>query len=79
MRVGGDRRREVKGRPSAGRTQRRPVVRTLVKIGDWEREIELSLVCREGMLCRMLLGRRALDGLLVDPGAKDVLASGSVS
>lgn len=67
--------REARVRPSTGQAQRRPVVRTLVKIGEWEREIELSLVCREGMLCRMLLGRRALHGLLVDPGVKDVLAS----
>jgi hypothetical protein len=65
--------REARVRPSTGRTQRRPVVRTLVRIGGWEREIEMSLVCREGMLCRMLLGRRALAGLLVDPSHKDVL------
>lgn len=69
--------REARVRPSTGRTQRRPVVRTLIRIGDWEREIELSLVCREGMLCRMLLGRRALDGLLVDPVRKDILGGGA--
>ncbi|MFI4898198.1 MAG: ATP-dependent zinc protease [Phycisphaerales bacterium JB059] len=65
--------REARVRPSTGRTQRRPVVRTVGRIGSWEREIEMTLVCREGMLCRMLLGRRALTGLLVDPSRKDVL------
>ncbi len=71
--VEADHAREARVRPSSGKTQHRPVVRTVVQIGAWEREIELSLVCREGMLCRMLLGRRALNGLLVDPSAKDVL------
>ena len=69
--------REARVRPSSGRTQRRPVVRTLIRIGDWERAIEMSLVCREGMLCRMLLGRRALTGLLVDPSNKDILGGAS--
>lgn len=68
--------REARVRPSSGESQRRPVVRTLVRVGAWEREVEMSLVCREGMLCRMLLGRRALKGLLVDPGAKDLLGGG---
>ncbi len=68
--------REARVRPSTGEAQRRPVVRTLVRIGEWEREIEMGLVCREGMLCRMLLGRRALRGLLVDPTKKDLLDGG---
>jgi hypothetical protein len=39
------------------------------------REIEVSLVCRKGMLCRMLVGRRALAGqFVVDPQRKYVLS-----
>ena len=58
-------------KPSHGRVQERWVCRTTVRIGPIEREVELSLVCRKGMLCRMLVGRRALpDNVLVDPGRK---------
>ncbi len=60
-------------RPSHGTAQQRPVVQTLLRLGGLERRIELSLVSRRGMLCRMLLGRRALEGLAIDPGAKYVL------
>ncbi|GAB4194903.1 MAG: ATP-dependent zinc protease [Phycisphaeraceae bacterium] len=60
--------REAKVKPSSGHRQQRPVVRTTMVLGGVEREIELSLVCRKGMLCRMLIGRTALDGVfLVDP------------
>jgi len=55
-------------RPSTGARQQRLVVRTKVRLGGHEREIELSLVSRHGMLCRLLLGRSALKELfLVDP------------
>lgn len=58
-------------KPSSGEAQERIVCRTLARIGPVEREIEISLVCRRGMLCRMLLGRTALDGaLLVDSSRK---------
>ncbi|GJM18355.1 MAG: ribosomal protein S6 modification protein [Phycisphaeraceae bacterium] len=60
--------REATVKPSSGKRQRRPVVRTKMAIGGIERDIEISLVCRKGMLCRMLVGRRALEGaFLVDP------------
>jgi len=56
-------------KPSSGEAQSRPVVKTIMKLAGIEREIEVSLVCREGMLCRMLVGRTALAGLFkVDPG-----------
>jgi hypothetical protein len=43
-------------------------------MGPFEREVELSLVDREKMIYRMLLGRTALaHGLLVDPGRRYVL------
>ncbi|MCR9076217.1 MAG: RimK/LysX family protein, partial [bacterium] len=53
--------------------QQRYVCETLIHIGKVERRIEISLVSRKGMLCRMLLGRTALDGLLVDAASKYVL------
>jgi hypothetical protein len=60
-------------KPSHGETQQRYVCQTLVRIGKVERRIEISLVSRRGMLCRMLLGRTALDGLLVDASSMYVL------
>ncbi|MEZ6191562.1 MAG: RimK/LysX family protein [Phycisphaerales bacterium] len=63
--------REATVKPSSGDRQQRPVVKTTMILGGVEREIELSLVCRKGMLCRMLIGRTALDGVfLVDPSHK---------
>src|SRR5690606_18237233 len=62
-------------RPSSGRAQSRPVVRTRLCIGGIEREADGGLVSRRGMLCRMLVGRRALDGLLVDPAQRYLLTS----
>ena len=61
-------------KPSTGERQERLVVRTRMKLGDVEREIELSLVSRHGMLCRLLLGRTALKGFLVDPSSPKRLA-----
>jgi len=57
-------------RPSSGVSQRRYIVVTTIRVGDIEKRIEVSLVPRRGMLCRMLLGRTALAGdFLVDPDA----------
>lgn len=54
-------------RSSLGRTHDRLVVRARMRLGPVECPIELGLVCRANMLCRMLLGRRALaDHFLVD-------------
>ncbi|TVQ30399.1 MAG: ATP-dependent zinc protease [Phycisphaeraceae bacterium] len=58
-------------RPSTGEAQSRPVVEVEIVIGSVRRRIELTLVCRRGMLCRMLLGRSAIEGdFLVDPSRK---------
>ena len=58
-------------KPSSGIAQSRPVVETLIRIGDVERRVEVSLVCRRGMRCRMLVGRTALNGVFsVDPSRK---------
>ncbi len=63
-------------RPSSGEPQTRYVCEVPIRIGELERMIEVSLVRREGMLCRMLLGRRALSGLVtVDPSSAYLLTS----
>jgi len=54
-------------RASTGHAKERYVVATSISLGDIEKTVEFSLVCRKHMLCRMLLGRTALAGdFLVD-------------
>jgi len=62
--------RVTRVRSSTGHRQHRFVVATTVRIGTSRRRVELSLVRREKMLCRMLLGRTALSGFLVDVDRK---------
>lgn len=58
-------------KPSHGEAQTRYVCETVLRVGGHEHRIEISLVCRRGMLCRMLLGRTALAGQFrVDPAKK---------
>ena len=57
-------------RSSTGHQQERFVVATKIRIGDIKRNIELSLVSRKQMLCRMLLGRTALSDFLIDVDVK---------
>lgn len=60
--------RRTRVKSSFGATHDRLIVRTVVRLADIEKEIELSLVSRKNMLCRMLLGRKALEPeLIVDP------------
>ena len=59
-------RRRGRVRSSTGHYETRLFVSTHVRIGPAEREIELSLVDRERMNFRMLLGRTALSGFLID-------------
>ncbi len=60
--------RRSKVRSSLGEHGSRLVVETLIRLGEYERRIELSLVCRKNLICRMLLGRSALAGqFAVDP------------
>ncbi|MEO1235307.1 MAG: RimK/LysX family protein [Planctomycetota bacterium] len=55
-------------KPSSGERQERPVVETTLVLGGLRFPIEATLVCRRGMLCRMLVGRTALaDRFAVDP------------
>ena len=61
-------------RSSTGETRDRLMVLVKVKIGPIVKPVEFSLVCRENMLCRALLGRRALEGdFLVDSTRKNIL------
>lgn len=56
-------------RSSNGQLQNRPVVLAQISIGGITKTIEVSLVERSHMLCRMLLGRSALGTeFLVDAG-----------
>lgn len=60
---------ERRVRPSTGRVQLRPVIRTVAVLGPDRWPIEVTLVNRDMMGFRMLLGRRALRRrFLVDPG-----------
>lgn len=61
-------------KPSHGESQKRYVCLVGVQVGGIKRDIEVSLVCRSGMLCRMLLGRTALHGVVVDASRKYVLS-----
>jgi hypothetical protein len=59
--------REV--RSSNGTVSRRPVIRTTMRLGEHSWTAELTLVRRDVMGFRMLLGRQAVRGrFLVDPG-----------
>jgi hypothetical protein len=59
--------RETRVKSSSGHANERIVVATTMRIGDHEKRIELTLVSRPHMICRMLVGRTALEGdFLVD-------------
>jgi len=49
-----------KVRSSTGHTEERPVIQTMVKIGDYSFAIDLTLTSRDEMGFRMLLGRSAI-------------------
>jgi hypothetical protein len=56
-------------RDSGGKITERPVISTKIKIGEDLYDIELTLINRDEMGFRMLLGRMAVkDFFLVDPG-----------
>ena len=58
---------------SNGAWTERYVVTAFMKLGPIERKIEVSLVSRPEMVYRMLLGRGALAGLLIDAGGQCLL------
>lgn len=62
---------------SVGHTTKRPVIKTTLTVGPYAWEIELTLVNRDIMGFRMLLGREAMRGhFLVDPGKSYILGKG---
>jgi hypothetical protein len=65
-----------KVRSSSGVQTLRPVIATPLELGEETWEIEVTLVRRDAMGFRMLLGRQALRGhLLVDPGSSFLVSS----
>lgn len=65
---------------SIGTETHRPVIHTTLEIGDYHGEIELTLVNRDIMGFRMLLGRQAMRGhFLVDPGKSYIIGPGTIS
>ncbi len=66
-------RRETTIRSSNGQTQKRYVVHAVMDVGGVRRPIEISLVCRKSMRCRMLLGREALGGAFLVDSERDYL------
>lgn len=68
LQVEADISRTARVRSSSGRAETRMFVKTRVRVGTVEKEIEISLASREPMIFRMLLGRTALGhDFLVDP------------
>lgn len=64
-------------RSSSGHFTMRYFVRTIVRIGHVEKQIDISLVSREKMMYRMLLGRRALNhDFVVDVSRRRILGEG---
>ena len=59
---------------SNGTSEKRYVVDTLIRMGNREWRIDLTLTDRSGMTYLMLLGRQAMaDRILVDPGREYLL------
>lgn len=59
---------------SGGHTERRYVIKTRLQLGDFDRDVELTLTNRDSMKFRMLLGRQAMRGqFLVNPDASFLL------
>lgn len=54
---------------SGGHRERRYVIKTMVKLGEYEWPIELTLTNRDSMKFRMLLGRTAMTNIIVNPSA----------
>ncbi len=64
---------------SGGQSEKRYVIRTSVALGAFRWPIELSLTNRKSMRFRMLLGRAAINGLLLVDPAKSYLTGRRLS
>ena len=67
--------RRARVKSSTGAVTERQVVRTRLRLGPVEREIELTLVDRGTMIHRILIGRTGLDGVIVDPARRYLITS----
>jgi hypothetical protein len=66
--------RRIRVRDSGGHPEVRPVIETEMVLGGVRKRILVTLTDRSGMLFRMILGRKALEGeFLVDVSAKYLL------
>lgn len=66
--------RHVQVTDSGGHRELRPLVETELVLGPVRKRIYLTLTDRSGMLFRMILGRKAVEGdFCVDPAAKYLL------
>lgn len=60
---------------SSGEEERRYVIRTLIRLGEKSWEIEMTLTNRDTMGYRMLIGREAINNMLIDPATSLHLGS----
>ncbi|MBC8133226.1 MAG: ATP-dependent zinc protease [Deltaproteobacteria bacterium] len=61
----------VQVKDTSGRTERRPVIETTLRLGKLERRIRVTLTNRGDMLFPLLIGRTALGpGVVVDPARR---------
>jgi len=66
-------------RDTSGRTERRPVIETALKLGPIERRIAVTLTNRGDMLFPALIGRTALGpGVVVDPSRRYLLGRSQI-
>jgi hypothetical protein len=67
-------REHVQVKDTSGRSERRPVIETAIRLGSNERRIRVTLTDRGDMLFPMLIGRTALGpGIVVDPARRYLL------
>lgn len=65
---------------SAGHRGKRIFIRTMLGLGDWQREVDVNLADRRRLSHPMLIGRSALAGAwLVDPARRFVLGGPGVA